>query len=132
MHRAPKWILDQYRERRWSRGTLLVYLVLLSQSRVISEWVCCALTVAQIVEETGLCKRSVYYAVDGLQDRMLVSVRSMPRRFNYYRTARNANVYFVDQVPPNGKPAIRIDDDAVASREGQQARHLGILYRRYS
>lgn len=126
MHPAPKWILEQYRARRWSRGTLLVYLVLLSQSRVIEEWVCCALTVAKLGEETGLCKRSVRYAVDDLQDRMLVTVRSIPL-WSGCRTARNENLYFVDQVPPAGKSRVVRDDDALAHQR-VEAHLLGRIY----
>jgi hypothetical protein len=106
LHAALKWLLDQLREGRWSRGTLQVYLYLLSLTEAIpSHRPYCEPPVGQIAKDTGLGPRRVRDAVGNLQDREFVEVRA--RRAIISRTdggpyymRQVPNLYFIQQFPP--------------------------------
>ena len=108
MHPALRWLLDQFREanRKWSRGTLLVYLYLLSRTEVIPPHQShCQPSVGQIGKDTGLSKRGVGLAVADLQGRGFVEVRA--RRTDEWRDGGRRkymrqvpNLYFIQQFPP--------------------------------
>lgn len=94
MHPALKWVLDQLRKGRMSKGVLLVYLDLLWRSDVVAGYApTCQRSIAQIGADTGLSTRGVRYAVADLQRRGLVTVRASPD------TAQVPNRYSIEQLP---------------------------------
>lgn len=97
MHQALKWVLDQLRKGRMSKGTLLVYLDLLWRSEVVAGYVSCQRSIAQLGADTGLSTRGVRYAVAGLQRRGLVKVAA--RRLDSPDTAHVPNRYHIEQLP---------------------------------
>ena len=110
IHPAVNWFLDQYRNFKWSRGSILVYLELLAQARVIPSVppVCHQLVVQQISGETGLSRGAVQDAVADLQRRELVEVRPWRQlrllKYGRYLGSQGANLYFIKNAPPGWQP----------------------------
>ena len=98
MHQALKWVLDQLREGRMSKGALLVYLDLLWRSDVVAGYApSCQRSITQIGADTGLSPRGVRNAVAALKRRGLVKVAE--RRLDSPDTAQVPNRYHIEQLP---------------------------------
>lgn len=132
LHGALRWIMDEYDGRWWSRGSLLVYLALLSFAKVIPPYPpCCQVSIRQLCDATGLSTRGVRYASAGLQRRGYITMRMCVRN-NRIMGPQTTNLYFIEQVPPGWQSSIRGHPAAPTTVEnpGLYALTIGAHYSR--